>query len=48
MFFQITYKDFSIQAVLAKWKKAEEPEKTKLLNRLKELTKIKKELESML
>ena len=37
-----------MKSVLAKWKKAEEPEKTKLLNRLKELTKIKKELESML
>jgi len=37
-----------MKIVVKKWKSAEEPEKTKLLNRLKELTKIKKELEGLL
>ena len=37
-----------MQSVIKKWKDAEEPEKSKLLTRLKELTKIKKELEGLL
>ena len=37
-----------MKIVVKKWKNAEEPEKTKLFNRLKELTKIKKELEGLL
>jgi len=37
-----------MKSVVNQWKKAEEPEKSKLLNRLKELTKIKKELEALL
>lgn len=37
-----------MQSVLNLWKKAEGPEKSKYLNRLKELTNIKKELEKSL
>jgi len=37
-----------MRTVLNKWKKAEGEEKAKLLNRLKELTKIKNELEGLL
>ncbi len=37
-----------MKSVLAKYKKAEGEEKEKQLARLKELTKIKKELEKML
>jgi len=37
-----------MKIVVKKWKDAEEPEKTRLFNRLKELTKIKKELEGLL
>lgn len=37
-----------MKAVVAKWKKAEGSEKESLLKRLKELTKIKKELEGLL
>ena len=37
-----------MQSIVKKWKDAEEPEKSKLLTRLKELTKIKKELEGLL
>ena len=38
----------NMKTVLNKWKKAEGEEKAKLLNRLKELTKIKNELEGLL
>jgi len=38
----------AMKTVLNKWKKAEGEEKAKLLNRLKELTKIKNELEGLL
>jgi formiminotetrahydrofolate cyclodeaminase len=42
-----TVKD--MKSVVSKWKKAEEgPDKEKLKNRLKELSKIKKELEGLL
>ena len=37
-----------MKAVVNKWKKAEGEEKKRLLARLKELTKIKKELEGLL
>jgi len=37
-----------MKQVVRKYKDAEEPEKSKLLARLKELTKIKKELEGLL
>jgi hypothetical protein len=37
-----------MKSTLAKWKKSEGSEKEKHLERLKELTKMKKELESML
>ena len=37
-----------MKVVVKKWKDAEEPEKSRLLARLKELTKIKKELEGLL
>ena len=37
-----------MKAVVNKWKKAEGEEKERLLARLKELTKIKKELEGLL
>jgi len=37
-----------MKVVVKKWKEAEEPEKSRLLDRLKELTKIKKELEGLL
>jgi hypothetical protein len=37
-----------MKSTLAKWKKSEGSEKEKHLKRLKELTKMKKELESML
>ena len=37
-----------MKTVVKKWKEAEEPEKSKLLSRLKELTKIKQELEKLL
>ena len=37
-----------MKTVVKKWKDAEEPEKSRLLARLKELTKIKKELEGLL
>jgi len=37
-----------MKVVVKKWKDAEEPEKSRLLDRLKELTKIKKELEGLL
>lgn len=37
-----------MKSVVSKWRNAEEPEKTRLLARLKELTKIKKELEGLL
>jgi hypothetical protein len=37
-----------MQSTVKKWTDAEEPEKSKLLTRLKELTKIKKELEGLL
>ena len=36
-----------MKSVVKKWKEAEGAEKEALLNRLKELTKIKKELESL-
>ena len=38
----------AMRTVLNKWKKAEGEEKERLLNRLKELTKIKNELEGLL
>jgi len=37
-----------MKTLVKKYKDAEEPEKSKLLSRLKELTKIKKELEGLL
>ena len=37
-----------MKKLVRKYKDAEEPEKSKLLTRLKELTKIKKELEGLL
>lgn len=37
-----------MKTIVKKWKNAEEPEKTKLLTRLKSLTKMKKELEALL
>ena len=37
-----------MKSLVKKYKDAEEPEKSKLLARLKELTKIKKELEGLL
>ena len=37
-----------MKKLVKKYKNAEEPEKSKLLTRLKELTKIKKELEGLL
>ena len=37
-----------MKTLVKKYKDAEEPEKSKLLTRLKELTKIKKELEGLL
>jgi len=37
-----------MKTVVNKWKKAEGAEKERLLNRLKQLTKIKKELEGLL
>lgn len=40
--------DSQMKSVVKKWKDSEEPEKSKLLTRLKELTKIKKELEGLL
>ena len=40
--------DSQMKSIVKKWKDSEEPEKSKLLTRLKELTKIKKELEGLL
>jgi hypothetical protein len=40
--------DKEMKSTVKKWKDSEEPTKSKLLNRLKELTKIKKELNSAL
>jgi ABC-type transporter Mla subunit MlaD len=40
--------DKELKSTVKKWKNSEEPEKSKLLSRLKELTKIKKELEGLL
>lgn len=40
--------DKQMKSVVKKWKDSEEPEKSRLLTRLKELTKIKKELEGLL
>ena len=37
-----------MKQLVRKYKDAEEPEKSKMLARLKELTKIKKELEGLL
>lgn len=37
-----------MKSVVAQWKKAEGNEKDRLLNRLKELTKVKKELEAII
>lgn len=37
-----------MKTVVKKWKSSEEPEKSKHLSRLKELTKIKQELEKLL
>jgi hypothetical protein len=37
-----------MKKLVKKYKDAEEPKKSKLLTRLKELTKIKKELEGLL
>jgi len=37
-----------MKSVVNQWKKAEGSEKDRFLNRLKELTKIKKELEGLL
>ena len=40
--------DKEMKSTVKKWKNSKEPEKSKLLSRLKELTKIKKELEGLL